>query len=210
METAHQAKLLSHPERGHYIYTFINKERSVSAAAQLLGCSVQTMHYRVKQLVKADLVWVTREEQRAGRAVKYYRAVSDAFFIPDILTRYADLEERLTADFQPTLGRITKGLADGVRREGRTGECRYLDEQGNVSSYGGVEKPDGVIEFNLEYPFRLPNTDQRGSVHLTDEEARELAQELGALFDRYSGQADTPKIRKEYAFIYAVVLAPPE
>ena len=210
VETEHQAKLLSHPERDHYVHIFMGRECSVSAAAQVLGCSLQTMHYRVKQLVKANLVRITREERRVGRAVKYYRAVSDAFFIPDTLTQYADLEERLTADFKPTLSRITKGLADGVRREGRTGECRYLDEQGNLSSYGGVEKPDGTIEFNLEYPFRLPNTDQRGSVHLTDEEARELAQELGALFDRFSGRANVPKSGKEYAFIYALVLAPPE
>lgn len=92
--------------------------------------------------------------------------------------------------------------------EGRTGQCRFLDKQGRVSSYRGVEKSDGAIEFNLEYPFRLSNTDRRGDIYLTDEEARELARELGALFDRYSGRADTPKRRKEFMFIYALVLAP--
>lgn len=208
VETERQAKLLGHPERGHYLHFFMGQERSVSAAAQLLGCSLQTMHYRVKQLMKAGLLRVAREEQRAGRAVKYYRAVSDAFFVPDVLTEHADLEERFMADLQPTLRRITKGIAEGFRREGRTGQCRYLDEQGRISSYGGVEKPDGAIEFNLEYPFRLPNTDRRGDIYLTDEEARELAQELGALFDCYLGRADTPKRRKEFAFIYALVLAP--
>ena len=210
VETVRQAKLLSHPERGHYIYPFMGQERSVSVAAQLLGCSVQTMHYRVKQLVKAGLLFLTREEQRAGRAVKYYRAVSNAFFIPDVLTEYADLEERFMADLRPTLGQIAKGLAEGIRREGRTGQCRYLDEQGRVSSYGGVEKPDGDIELNLEYPFRLPNTDQRGDIYLTDEEARELAQELGALIDRYSQRVETPERTKAFTFIYALVLSPPE
>jgi DNA-binding MarR family transcriptional regulator len=207
-EAEQQAKLLSHPKRGHYIHPFLGQERSISTAAELLGCSLQTMHYRVKQLVKAGLLRVTREEQRAGRAVRYYRAVSDAFFIPDALTEHADLEERLLADFRPTLSRIAKGIAEGVRREGRTGQCRYLNEQGSVSSYGCVESSDGTLEFNREYPFRRPNTDRRGDIYLTDEEARELAQELGALFDRYL--QNTPEGRKEFTFIYALVLSPHE
>ena len=104
-------------------------ETSVSAAAQVLGCSVQAMHYRVKQLLAAGLLEVAREEKRAGRSIKHYRAVSDAFFVPDNLTPYADLEERLLRTYLPTVKTISKGIAEGIRREGRIGQCLFWDEQ---------------------------------------------------------------------------------
>jgi transposase-like protein len=209
VRTEKQASLLSSVKGGDFIHPFMERESSVSAAAQALGCSVQTMHYRVKQLLAAGLLEVVREEKRAGRAVKHYRAVSEAFFIPDDLTKYADLEERFLNDLQPTLQEIAKGLAEGIRREGRTGQCTFRDGKGGVSSYGCVERPDRGIELNLYYPFRLPNTDRRGKIYLTNEEARELGRELGNLFDRYLDlPRDGSEYPKAYIFMYALVSSP--
>lgn len=209
VSTEEQARLLSDPKGSDFIHPFIGRESSVSAAAQALGCSVQTMHYRVKQLVAAGLLELVREEKRAGRAVKHYRSVSEAFFIPDDLTKHADLEERLLTDFQPTMKVIAKGLAEGIRREGRTGQCMFQDAPGRVSSYGCVERPDKAIELNLDYPFRQPNTDRRGSIYLTDDEARTLGQELGSLFEQYSQRSHEESERpKAYTFMYALVLSP--
>ena len=201
--------MLSHPKSGDFIHPFIGQENTVSAAALSLGCSVQTMHYRIRQLLAAGLIKVAREEKRAGRAVKHYRAVSDAFFIPDDLTEHADLEERLSTNLRPTLQEMAKGLAKGVRREGRTGQCWFRDGYGGVASYGCVERPDKVIEFNLDYPYRRPNTDRRGNIYLTDEEAKQLGQELRDVFERYLQLPRTGSEHlKAYTFMYALVLSP--
>lgn len=209
VDSEEQARLLSRPKGSNFIHPFVGREATVSAAALAVGCSVQTMHYRVKQLLAAGLLYIVREEKRAGRALKHYRAVSDAFFVPDDLTHHADLEERFLTDFQPTLTAIAKGLADGIRREGRTGQCKFRDGRGGVASYGCVERPNQAIEFNLDYPFRRPNTDRRGDIYLTDDEARQLGRELRGLFEQY---IQLPRDRsahlETYTFMYALVLSP--
>ena len=49
----------------------------------MMGCSLNTMLYRIKTLLlRAGLLEVVREEPRKGRAVKIYRSVHDAYFIP--------------------------------------------------------------------------------------------------------------------------------
>lgn len=208
VESEAQARLLGGPVSGTFIHPFMSEACSVAEAARRLGCSVQAMHYRVKQLLSLKLIEVAREEPRAGRPVKYYRAVSQAFFIPDDLTPHADLEERLLADLSPTVARIARGIAKAIRREGRTGRCEFLNEHGGVSSYGCVEKAeDGAIEFNYEYPFRLPNIDRRGDIFLTDDEARQLGEELKALFGRFleRGRGGPAERRKAFTFLYALV-----
>lgn len=208
IESRAQARLLSDPVKGTFIHPFIGRECSVGEAAQTLACSIQAMHYRVKQLLVLGLIEVKREEKRAGRPIKYYRAVSDAFFIPDDLTTHADLEERLLADLAPTVQLIAKGVAKAIRREGRTGRCEFYNEHGSISSYGCVAKAeDNVIELNYEYPFRLPNTDRRGDIFLADDEARQLSRELNALFGRYLELRHTKpdERRKEFTFLYALV-----
>lgn len=208
VESEEQARLLSDPVKGAFIHPFLGKECSVAEAAKTLSCSVQTMHYRVRQLLVLGLVEVTREEKRAGRPIKYYQAVSNAFFIPDDLTKHADLEERLLADLAPTVRLIAEGLAKAIKREGRTGRCEFYNEHGSISSYGCVEKAeDNAIELNYEYPFRLPNTDRRGDIFLTDDEARQLSRELNALFGRYLKlrRKSPTERRKEFTFLYALV-----
>ena len=209
VQSEEQAQLLSDPGGSRFLHPFIGRENTVAAAAQTLGCSLQTMHYRVKQLLAVGLLEVVRVQKRAGRAVKHYRAVSDAFFVPDDLTHYADLEERFLADLRPTLAAIARGLAEGIRCEGRTGQCLFQDGREGVASYGCVERLDQVIEFNLDYPYKRPNTDRRGDIYLTDEEARALGQELNSLFERY---VQLPRSGSEsldaYTFLYALVLSP--
>lgn len=209
VESEAQAQLLGDPTKGSFIYPFMGQACSVAEAARRLGCSVQTMHYRVKQLLSLKLIEVVREEERAGRPIKYYRAISQAFFVPDELTPHADLGERLLADLTPTVERIAQGIAKAIRREGRMGRCEFLNEHGGVSSYGCVERAhDKAIELNYEYPFRLPQTDRRGDIFLTDDEARQLGEELKTLFGRYLGRRreGSTERRKEFTFLYALVL----
>ena len=61
---------------------FTGRENTVSCAAAALGLSVTAAYKLLKRFEACGLVGVTRTEARAGRAVRHYRAVADAFFVP--------------------------------------------------------------------------------------------------------------------------------
>ena len=49
---AEQARLLSNPASFRFLEPFVARERSVTAAAAEVGCSLDTMLYRVKTMLK--------------------------------------------------------------------------------------------------------------------------------------------------------------
>lgn len=90
-------RLLERPRPRLVLGAFQGRPNTVARAARDLGLDLRVVHRDVAGLVAAGLVRVEREEPRAGRAVRWYRAVSDAFFVPFGATRApgpADLDER--------------------------------------------------------------------------------------------------------------------
>ena len=61
-----QARLLTEPRSRDFFKPFLARERSASQAAEELGCSLNTLLYRIKTFLQADLLHVTRQERRAG------------------------------------------------------------------------------------------------------------------------------------------------
>lgn len=116
-----QARLLTDPRSKAFFKPFLVRERSVTEAARLLGCPLNTMLYRVGTLVRAGLLRVVREERRAGRAVKVYRSVHDAYFVPFALTLYATLEERLEVQAAPIFANLIRAYAAALHRSDRYG-----------------------------------------------------------------------------------------
>ena len=70
-----QARLLTEPVSKEFFKPFLARERSASEAAEMMQCSLNTMLYRIKTLLRAELLKVVHEEPRKGRAVKIYRSV---------------------------------------------------------------------------------------------------------------------------------------
>lgn len=86
------AEALADPDTQRIMEPFMARERSVSQAARELKVSTNRLLYRVKKLTALDLLRVVRQQARAGRAIKIYRASSDSFFVPFALTRSETLE----------------------------------------------------------------------------------------------------------------------
>ena len=170
-----QAQLLTEPVSKEFFKPFLARERSASEAAETMRCSLNTMLYRVKTLLRAGLLEVVREEPRKGRAVKIYRSVHDAYFIPFIVTPYATLEERLEVQAEPIFAELIASYAAALRHTNRYGHHIFIGDGGAVWTSDLIPEltPTGRAVFYSDMP-----------VWLRDEDARTVAQELRAVFER--------------------------
>jgi hypothetical protein len=82
LENTAACELVADRARRRWIAPFIGQERSIGAAAELLQVNPTQMYKRVERLLKLGLLHVARTEARAGKPIRYYRAVADTFFIP--------------------------------------------------------------------------------------------------------------------------------
>src|SRR5690606_23693741 len=128
----------------------------------------------------AGLLEVVREMERPGRAVKVYRSVHDAYFVPYEVTPFATLEERMLEQALPAIEERVRAQARSLQRSGLWGQALYRDETGEVwtsSSAGATSGDDwrdlrGGIDFWTE-------------VWLTTEEAEELRSTLYEALERF-------------------------
>jgi len=70
------------PAMRRVLAAFMGQERPLSPVALELGMPLNSLLYRVRQLVGSGLVQLMREEPRAGRARRFYRASAEQFFVP--------------------------------------------------------------------------------------------------------------------------------
>ena len=83
------ASLLTDPKALEWLKPSIGDALTVSEAARQEGVNPNTLYGWVKHLETVGLVHVARVQPRKGRAVKYYRAVADTFFVPFAVSPYA-------------------------------------------------------------------------------------------------------------------------
>ena len=170
-----QARLLTEPVSKEFFKPFLARERSASEAATIMQCSLNTMLYRIKTLLRAGLLGVVREEPRKGRAVKIYRSVHDAYFIPFSVTPYATLEERLEVQAAPIFSGLIRSYAAALKKNERYGHHIFIGEG------GGVWTSDLLPKLT---PAGLPNIFTDIYIKLRDEDAHALGEELRELLER--------------------------
>ncbi len=90
--TPEAAELLTDPLKQRYLEPFLARDCTVTQAAGELGVTPNSLLYRVRQLQAAGLLEVVREMPRAGRTLKVYRSVADAFYVPFALTQAETVE----------------------------------------------------------------------------------------------------------------------
>lgn len=205
-----QAAILDDQTLARFFYPFVGKEKTVSQAAAEIGCKLNAMHYRVRTFVEAGLLRVVREEKRAGRPVKVYRAVADAFFVPFRLTSHATQQEGWLAHIEPVARRIAQSMVEQDLAREVAGQCIFRDECDNLVSLGGRELSGGSeIVFHPDAHQKPLGSDRFGNIFLTETEARGLERELVELFGRYLQlwHSDT-QVRREHLFLYAFAPAP--
>jgi hypothetical protein len=200
-----QARLLSDLASFRYFEPFIALERTVSEAAAEASCGVDTMLYRVRTFLKAGLLKVARVQKRAGRPIKHYRSIADAFFVPFSVTPYATLEERLASQMEPGQRRLVASIAAVLRETGLDGRRIYRGSTGTVWNEAAADIETPITPEDPNLPAAL----QYGTeLYLGFDEAKALQRHLHELFlhyrEREAGEG------QKYLFQVALLPAVPE
>ncbi len=85
VETPLQAAALENRLRARLLMACATTERSLSDLERLTGHSLSKLHYHVGCLLEAKLLQVSREQARAGRPIRLFRAVAERFVVPQEL-----------------------------------------------------------------------------------------------------------------------------
>lgn len=182
--TAEAAQTLADPLRQRFLASFLGRDCTVARAAAELGTPPNSLLYRVKRAEAAGLLRVVRETPRAGRTVKVYRSVADAFYAPFALTRAATLEALLAAMEAPYKAAFYKSVAESLTRaETEVGVVVWRSAAGEVRTRfaAGPDRLFDPLEDGAPsvLPFWSPE------VWLEPDDAKALLGELISLIERY-------------------------
>lgn len=191
MREPNAVKLLTRGRERRVLGAFLAAENTVAAAARELQLDIRLVHRDVLALLAAGLLQLVREQKRAGRAVKVYRASAPAFFVPFSATGAAELAElggERTRRYEALFGQASAREFERLHREqggGREWGVRlYLAPEGHVqadSSYEGAELVDAGVRYQGPQGVML---DAPALFTLTEAEAREVQTELIRLLMR--------------------------
>lgn len=206
-----QARPLSNAQTFEFFRPFAARERTATEAAEELGVNLDTMLYRIKTFLNVGLLHVSRLEKRAGRPIKYYRSVHDAYFIPFDVTPFADTEERLRYYFDKRSALIAPKMAAFLRQSGREGRRIYRNL--NNDEVWSESAAEAVSDFNLydAESYRNYMASYRGlpaefmddMLKLTDADARALLADIYEVWRRYKHKESDSN--RAYIFQFALV-----
>lgn len=104
------ARALLEPATLEVLSPFVGRERTAAEVARKLEMPLNSLLYKVKALLALGLLEVSREERRAGRSVKHYRAIAEAFFLPYEVTPAETPEALLAQEHAPRQQRFVRAL----------------------------------------------------------------------------------------------------
>jgi len=162
-----EAAALDHPVRSRLLLACALRERSLTDLAQELGHPLPKLHYHVGRLTDSGLLRQDRVEPRAGRPIRYYRAIAESFLI--------------------SLADMGESVGEGLGRELR----RSLAEQTNRMDLSLFYHMDEAGRFRVRMIDR--DGGGRGSrvfehwkiLRLTAEQRMALAKDIAAVISRY-------------------------
>lgn len=161
----------------HYLAPYFAGPRAVAEAAEYLEEPIARVHYWTRRWCELGLLEVVEERARAGRPIRLYRTVAQRFVV-----RPEHLPE---GHFDRMVDRYHRHLGEALRRAVLTENPMSL----LVHQMAGQV---GVSVSNTPTPELPERRSRRDSIHssvglhLDDAEARELAEELGAVLRRWS------------------------
>lgn len=164
---------------------YMGHESTVSQAAGTLGLHVTAAYKQAQRFLNLGLLHETRQKQRSGRAIRYYRAPV-AFFVP---FHVLGLEEIGVHNRQQHLYRFERNFAHVMRQE-------PLHHWGALTQVMPSGEP--FLEFmNLEGALLNPTADDAPLIlsgwnllRLTPTEARTLQRQLLAVLQPYFNRSD--------------------
>lgn len=177
------------------LIVFLRREASVSEAAASTEADLDATYYQVRKLERLGILRVTRSERRAGRAVKYYRARADAFFVPFALLPHETFERALAESGRLPEAMRAAGTARALLEEVDDprywGFRVYVEPGGAVNAFWGPREvgADWSMLDHLLAPERPPVYGMNTSLALTREEAKAMQRELHELMKRWMARA---------------------
>lgn len=179
VSTPEAAQLLARPELARLLKPFMRGPKSVSEVAQAQGLSVESLHYRVQQFLKAGLLKVVEERPRRGRAVKLYQAVATDFVFASRLLKPQTIRDLQLGEswFREFIENL-----DHFNDLPPSATLRVKLEDSGALNWGSADPLPAGPGHPAAYFI------QTGALYLNPAEAEALANELEALFHKYDGR----------------------
>lgn len=212
-----QADLLTTAESQHYFRPFLARDVTASAVAAELGSDLNRVLYRIRTFLAAGLIKVVREEPRRGRAVKVYRSVHDAYFIPFEVTTFGTLEDRLLEAAQEEMRMRIRVQAKHMRDRELSGQHLYRDASGETWTTSAPADALTVDHADVHGAHAVGvgegsplGSDFWTDVYLSEEEAMGLQRRLWAELQAFAGrrrpiEGDGPPRLSAYHFNVSLV-----
>lgn len=148
----------------HLLLVLTRKEHSLSDLARVSEMPLNLLHHHIAKLLRLGLIRVSRQQARAGRPVKFYRAAALEFFVPAELAG------------SPPDSHLARQMTSALERNLASGF------EGILYTHDG-ERP--LMQIVRDPDQRAAACELWQNLHLTPVEARRLAAELKALFEVY-------------------------
>jgi hypothetical protein len=181
------ASYLSDPCKAAFIYPFIGRSRTAGEVAREQGVPLNKMHYRIERLVALGLLAVEREERRAGRSIKHYRATADAFYVPLEATGFDALEPMIDQWSQCLQPLFLRNFAQALRDRHPTWGVRISRERDGRLLVAPAVREDSFYDyFQEQAPSILEGW--FSDLRLDDDDAKAFQHDLMGLYLKYLGR----------------------
>jgi DNA-binding transcriptional ArsR family regulator len=164
------AAALNHARARQIVLELVANELSLQELANATGLSLSLLHYHVTRLRALGLVRIAKKDRRPGRSVNRYRAVARRFVVP------AQLAKDSHGD---ALARELRAGLDRERATGNAAGVAYFVDATGVHRMRRLLSQGQNSAF--EVWFRL---------FLSSHDGEQLANDIRALFTRYSQRRD--------------------
>lgn len=166
---------------------FFGEPVSLKDAAAYLDMTLPALSYWVNKLLSLGLLEIVRVEKRNGRAIKYYRAAAQHFFVPFQLTSSDTLEALLGATTMGFDRFYRRQLAQLLLNEGDDWGLNFYSASGRGYSFGFStvpERDEAYVARSLA--SEAPALYDSVSIHEMDfVTAKAFQRELHDLYRRY-------------------------
>lgn len=181
---AKAADTLINPKTLRMLEPFLAKDCTILEAAYETEEKANTVLSRIKRFMDYGLITITKEEKRAGRAIKHYRSTADIFFVPYEATTAESLEAMM-AERDSYWEKLLRKAVVQTRIEdlGTWGTRIYKDNRGRLQVQTAVNPEENYSMLDQNQAAILSSW--RDSVYLDFDDAKELQTEMFELLKRY-------------------------
>ena len=176
------------PKSLELLGVLIETERSLQQISDALEWPINTGKYQLERLCQAGLVTCTREEARAERAIRFYRAIAAQFFVPYAFTPAMNPATLLEQEYAAKAKRFAHNLTmTALKARADQGEfdwgVRFSLENGKIRQHAALEEAAHWNFLSDDDPAVIDVWDE--GLMLSREDAKALQLELCQLIGCY-------------------------